>query len=78
MKPAIFIFLVYLFALILLLMPILDLMTHRDLQPASKMHVDFLCSYAGLIGVFLGSALMSVHRRIARLEESAAPKNQKP
>jgi hypothetical protein len=78
MKLATSIFLVYLFALILLLMPILDLMTHRDLQPASKIGVDLRCSYAGLIGVFLGSALISIHRRIARLEESAAPKNQKP
>lgn len=70
--------LVFLCAAVLLLMPSFDLMTHRDLQPASKMGVDLRCSYAGLIGVFLGSALMSVHRRIARLEESAAPKNQKP
>jgi len=70
--PKTIFFLIYLFAFVLLFIPIYDIVAQRDSHPALKVNVDIACIFSGGLGSFLGSALISLHRRIATLEKSIA------
>lgn len=66
----------YLFATILLGIPIYNQATHRDLQPQLKTNVDMFCTLAGLLGFYLCGVLSLFHRRLTALERLLAAKNQ--
>jgi hypothetical protein len=78
MKFAISIFPVLLFTLILLAIPFYHSMSNRDLRPALIINVDSVCNLVGILGIFLCSALVSLHRRLAALEKTNAVEKLQP
>jgi hypothetical protein len=78
MKFFLSIFPVVLVTLFLLAIPIVHVFMQRDLRPALQVNIDSVCSLVGLLGAFLGSALISLHRRLAVLEKSKAVEIQRP
>ena len=78
MKFAISIFPVILFTGILLAIPIFHLVMQRDLRPALQINIDIVCNIVGILGIFLCSALVSLHRRLAALEKSKGAEMQRP
>lgn len=70
MKFSIAIFLLVLYSLLFLAIPIHHLISNRDLmQPALKVSIDSLSTIIGLFGLFTYSALIALQRRIAALEK---------
>jgi hypothetical protein len=77
MKFSISIFPVVLFTILLLAIPIFHLVVQRDLRPALQINIDIVSNLVGLLGIFLCSALVSLHRRLAALEKSKAAEMQR-
>ena len=68
----------YLFVFILLFIPVYDIVTQRDSHPALRANIDIVCMCSGILGSLLGSALLSLHRRIRALEKSIASVREQP